>query len=465
VGMALGYVGLRLIRATSAVSVPQIETIGVDGRVVLLAAALALCTVAISGLLPAVRCSKADVHDLLKEGGKASAGMGRHRAQRVLVSGQVAVSVVLLIGTGLFAKSLVRLQQVDPGFGRNGIVALDLSLPGRYSGEACARFFEELLARVQLLPGVRLAGITSHLPLSGEDGSRRFVLLDNPALSDEMPASEYRRVSRGYFDSIGMRLVRGSLFTAFDTPSAPGVAIVNEAFVRRFVSGREVLGTQVLIEDGPSRPREIVGVVADVRHFALQVPSVPEVYIPHSDRPWPNMTLVVRGTGESGAVPIAGIRRELASLDKSIPLGKVTTIEGHLAAASATQRFTTGLLATFAAMALLLSIIGIYGLVALGVAERKVELGLRMAIGADESAIVRLMLREGAVLLGVGLALGLCLAALVTPRLRGLLFAVSALDPVIFTLVPLALMAAGICASYWAARAAARVDPVVCMRQ
>jgi putative ABC transport system permease protein len=465
-GSVLAAAGVRLLVAFSPAGVPRAGEATLDLRVLALTLAAALASSLVSGLLPALHAARADLRSALQRSGRGGSG-GRSAGQRALVVAQVAVSLILLVGASLTARSFAALQAVDPGFLREGALVMDVSLPAAYAtAEARARLFERLLAGVESLPGIRSAGITDNLPLSGEDASRRFRVLasEEPVLAAERPAAEHRGVSPRYFDAMGIAVRRGRAFTESDGPERAGVVAVNQAFVDRFLGGGDALGRQIAIEDGEPRVREVVAVVANVKHFRLGAPALPEMYVPYRDRPRPNVSLVVRAAGVAKGPLAAGIRGELAKLDAGIPLANVKTIDAHLAAASARERFSARVLGVFAALALLMAALGLYGVVAYMAAQRRSEIGLRMALGADKPAIARLVIGEGLRLILAGLVIGLAGALALARLIAAQLYGVGPGDPLAFAWGAVVVAAAALLACGVPALRATRVDPAVCLR-
>ena len=465
-GSLLAAWGVRLLVAFSPAGLPRAEQATLDLRVLALTLAAALASSLVSGLLPALYAARADVRSALQRSGRAGSG-ARSVGQRALVVAQVAVSLILLVGAGLTARSFTALQSVDPGFLREGALVMDLSLPRAYdTAEARARFFQQLVASVESLPGVRSAGITDNLPLSGEDASRRFNVLgsEEAVSAAEHPAAEHRRVSPRYFDAMGISVLRGRVFTEFDGPERAGVVVLNQTFVDRFLSGDKALGRRITIEDGEPRVREVVGVVADVKHFSLGAPAKPETYVPYLDWPRPNASLVVRAAGVAAGPLVSGVRAALERVDAGVPLANVKTIDAHLAAASARERFSARVLGVFAALALLMAALGLYGVVAYMAAQRRSEIGLRMALGADKPAIARLVIGEGLRLALAGLVIGLTGALALARVIAAQLYGVGPSDPVAFAWGAAALAAAALLACCVPALRATRVDPAVCLR-
>jgi predicted permease len=379
------------------------------------------------------------------------------------VVGETALSLVLLAGAGLMVRTLVNLLAVDPGFTAEGALAMDVSLPDAYREPAqAAAFFEELAARARSLPGVTAAGVTTHLPLSGETGSRPFVVDGDVRLGSGKPLAELRKVSDDYFDAMGVALRRGRVLTARDGPEA-GVVVVNEAFVRRFLGEQDPIGRRLFIEDGPERPREVVGVVADLRHSALTRGPQPEMYISHLDRPWRHMTLVVRSTGDV-ALLAAPLRRELAALDAGVAGANVRTLSEYVLASLATERFSLMLLGAFGLSALLLVLIGVHGVTAYAASRRTVELAIRAAIGARRRDLFWLLAGDAVRSVLLGLVAGLAAVLALGRAMRHLLYGVAPADAPTLVLSALLLGILAVVSCLGPAWRAARVDPLRALR-
>jgi putative ABC transport system permease protein len=459
-GLLLAAWGARLIVAISPAGTPRLGEVDLDGRVLAFSFMCSVAACFSSGLVSALRASRTDVCRALAGAGRAEE-TGGGRVQSVFVSVQLASSLVLLSGAGLLAKSVVRLGEVDAGFLRSESVAVDLTRSG-VEREAWAPFYADLLDRVRGLPGVGSAGITNDLPLSGEDSHRSFELVgDDLTTGDEPGDADFRRVSPGYFDAMGVALRRGRGFDERET----GVTIVNEAFVRRFLHGAEPLGRHLIIRDGAPQPREIVGVVGDVKHHSLAEAPEPRLYVTHTDRPWPNMTLVVRAAGGDPASLVPALRRVVAALDPDLPLANVKTIDQYVGASLAPHAFRLRLVGAFAATAVLLAALGVYGVVAWSVGRRRREMAIRMAVGADGADIVRLVLGAGLRLVGFGLAAGLAGALAVAQVVDSLLYEVSPRDPVVLGTVVGLLSGIALLACYLPARRASRLDPLALTRE
>lgn len=463
VGLLLAHWGVGLLLALSPADLPRAANVGLDARLLAFTLILSLATGLLVGLLPAARALvSSDLAATLRPGSRGELGMerGQSRVRLVMVISEVALSLVLLVSAGLLLRSFAELLAVDPGFRTDGVVAMDLSLPRARlaEGESAGDFYRGLLERIEALAPVRLAGATSHLPLSGEDGDRAFTVEGRePVRPGESYGAEYRRISGRYLQAMGIPLLAGRHFTADDGAAAPRVVMVNQALARRFFPQEEALGQRILIHDGEIEPWEIVGVVGDVRHFGVDAEPRPEMYVPLAQRPWLNMTLVVSAEGAGAVVP--AVRQEIAAVDSALPVSNVKTLEGYLSASLARQRFSLALLAGFAAAALALSVMGVYGVQSHLTARRRQEMGLRMALGARRGTVLLLILRQGLLAVLAGVATGMVAAFGLTRLLTSQLYAVSPLDPWTFLLVPLLLAAVAAVACYLPARRALRLDP------
>jgi putative ABC transport system permease protein len=461
-GAAIAWIGVDTLAAFAPADIPRREMIHVDARVLAFAIVIAVVAGTLAGLIPALLASRQDAGDALRSAGRGASPASAN-ALSVFVVLEVALSVVLLVGAGLFVRSFARLGAVDPGFSAEGVIAADVTLPARYGdASAHAAFLTQALERLRTIPGVRYAGATSHLPLSGEDGRRSFRL-DRENTAEEKPTSEFRRISPGYFEAMGIPLVHGRSFDSHDDADAPGVVLVNQAFVGRFLNGQDPLGKVLVVDDGPPRPRQIVGVVGDVKHFDLGTEARPELYVSYFDRTWPSMTLVVRGTGAPADI-VRGIRGEISNIDDALPLTNVKTLGAYVEASIAPRLFGASVLVAFACTALLLTSFGLYGVLSFTVAARTREIGVRLALGAKPNAVVRLVVSKGMLLTSIGLVLGFAVALALSRFVSALLFGVSALDPATYAGVGLLLFGVAFLACSVPARRSARIDPMLALR-
>ena len=364
------------------------------------------------------------------------------------------------------------IQRVDPGFtARSETVAMDLSLDRRYAGRR-AHFFESLLDRIQAQPRIRSAGVTTHLPFSRESGERRYSLVaDSSLFEDEKPFAEYRRVSERYFDAMGMTLRRGRGFSPLDMQeTSTSVVIINTALAERHWPGQDPIGRRLtidhgaMIDDGSTIAREVIGVVANVRHFGRERAVRPELYIPHVDRPWPHMTLVVRARDASAASLVEQVRTEVGKLDRAVPVSNVKTLGDYISASSGARRFSRNLLGGYGVVALLLSSLGIFGIVAHTAGQRKREFAIRSAVGAQERHVLALVLRDGLRVIGVGLAAGAVGAAALAPLAAGMVYRVELLDIGVASVAVSLLAATALLACYLPARCTTKMDPLESLR-
>ncbi len=470
VGVILASWGVRLLLLFGADRLPRIAEIQVDNRVLWFTFAISLLTGLLFGLVPALQVSKTDLNESLKESGRSAMG-GRHRqrARHLLVVSEVALSLVLLVGAGLLAKSFMRLQNVNAGFTPDHLLTATLELPrAKYEDDALkSQFFRQVVERAGGLPGVEAAAAVSHLPLSGKEELDGFRIEGRAEPTDVslIQTADFRVITPGYFRAMRIPLLKGRFFNEQDRASTTYSAIIDESFARRFFPGEDPLGKRV-DEDGSRNGRGfavIVGVVGGVKHTDVKAEPRPTLYVPAEQSPWETMTLVVRSSGDPSALA-AVLREEVAAVDKDQPLSEITTMEQLFAKAVAPQRFNLMLVGLFAALALLLATVGVYGVIAYSVTQRAQELGVRLALGASSRDILRLIICQAMRVSLVGVGLGLVAAVALTRVMTSLLFEVSATDPVVFVGLAVVLIAVTLVASYIPARRATKVDPLVALR-
>jgi predicted permease len=448
-------------------TLPRVQTVGLDARVLVFTLGLSVLVGLLFGLAPALRSTKTDLTESLKDRARGSTpDRRRERVRQLLVVGEIALSLVLLVGGGLMMRSFLRLTSVDPGFDPRGVLALTVPLAGpRYStDEQRAAFFQRLTGQAGSLPGVKSASAINHLPLGGDVWTFGFTLEGRPTPPRaEQPSAVYRVVRPDYFRTMGAALLKGRDFTERDGATAPGVVIVNEALARRHWPGEEPLGKRMTV-GGDARPREVVGVVRDMKQGEWASAPKPEMYLPDSQADAPrSMTLVIRASSDLSEIE-PQVRREVWAIDKDLPVSKVTSMEEVVAESVGPQRFNTLLIGVFAAVALTLAAAGVYGVMSYAVAERTHEIGVRMALGARGRDVLGMVLRQGLVLTLLGLAIGLAGALALTRVMNSLLYEVSVTDPLVFGGVATALTLSALLACYVPARRATQVDPLLALR-
>ncbi len=468
-GLGLAWIGTNIVVKFGPQDVPRLGSNGIDLVVLAFALAVSLATGIAFGILPALRSSRPGLRAVFQDGGRS---VTDNRKQRRLRHGfivlQTALSLVLLVAAGLLLRSFWSLQQVKTGFDPDNVVTAEISLPAmRYSRPAVAPFFRELEGRLRRISGVERVGSALALPLSGWHSCNTFALDDRP---DPPPAErtcvEERVVTPEYFNVMGMTMLAGRAFGEADDQDAIRVAIINETFARRFWPDGNPLDTRFAWGDRSADAdwRTVVGVVQDVRHFGLNRPVEPEVYWTYAQTPWyRDRTLTIRATGDVAAL-LSQVRSEVASMDADLPLFNVNTMGGLISESLRLERFRTLLLTLFAASALLLSVVGIYGVMAYTVAQRTHEIGLRMALGAQRKNVMGVVIREGLTLAVAGVGLGLLGTLAVTRVLEGLLFEVTPTDPITIGAVSVLLVTVAGLAAYVPAGKATTVDPMAALR-
>ncbi len=474
IGSALGVLfggwALRLVTPLIPAEVPRTAQIALDGHLLLFSAALAIASGVLFGLVPALRVSRVSPGNELREGTRGvSAGPNRQRLAQALAVAEIAVALVLLAGGGLMLKSFWRLSHVDPGFRAEHALTFQLRLPTGIRSEHAQRvaFYQQLLAEVEKLPGVQHAGITAVLPLSGSTLASSFAVEGQPlpASADEAPQAETNLVSAGYFQALGLRLLRGRELTEQDVLEQRDVALVSEAMARRYWPGGEAVGKRIRFapfdQDAPWQ--QIVGVVADVKHQGLEQTSPEQVYQPYSSLPPPMATLVVRHSGEDGPLA-AAVKQRAHAINNDLPIHAIRPMDEIVQSSIAQPRFYTTLLGVFAGLGLLLAVLGVYGVLHYAVSRRTHEFGVRMALGASAGDVLRLVLGQALRLVVPGIALGLAASFALTRFLASELFEVSPTDPLVLAGLSLVLAVAAVAASWWPARRATRVQPVTALR-
>lgn len=463
-GLLLATWGTRLVAARLPEGMTDLYRIAVDGRVVAFTVAVSVLAAMLFGLGPAVGAARgAPASTLRSEGRGASAGARVRRVRDALVVGEVALALVLLAGAGLMMRSFVERQRVAPGFAPERLLLVQYALPTlRYpaGSAALAGFHEALTARLARDPGVRAVGVSTEVPLQGGDGDLDFQVEGRPA--ERPPSAWMRAVTPDYLRALGAPLVAGRGFTAEDRAGAPRVALISETFARRHWPGESALGRRITL-GGDTVPVTVVGIVNDMRFDAVDAPAKVELFLPQAQMARRAVTLVVRTAGDPSAL-VPTVRRELAALDPTVPLGAVETMEGRMRESLAMPRLYASLFTIFAGAALALAAVGIYGVIAYTVERRTREFGIRLALGARAQDVRGLVVRQGMGPVVVGVAVGLVGALGATRGLRGLLFGVGVADPVTFGATTGFLMGVALLAAYLPARRATRVAATEALR-
>jgi putative ABC transport system permease protein len=467
-GLLVAKAGTTLLLALRPAALRRFDSVHMDARVFLFVFAISLLTGLLFGLLPAWSSSRGDIAEALRENARTTAGVSRSVLRSFLVTAELALALILLVGAGLLIKGFLRLRSVNPGFNPANVITMYLQLPGTRYPEIPMQtnFRRELLARVNALPGVE-AAMVSDLPLSGNDVDHRIVIdgRPTPAVGAE-PMVQTLSVMGSYFDVMQIPIRAGRDFLPTDREGQPLVAIVNETFVRQLLPGQSPIGTRIDWINEPHKWMTIVGVVADVKHFGLNQPVDPAIFAPFSqnDEAWRKwMTLVIRSRVPVGGL-VEDVKKQVWSLDSQIPLSSIQSMDDLLAVSVAQERFNMLLLGIFAALAVALAGVGIYGMVAYRVNQRTREIGVYIALGAQHRDVLRLVMKDGVKLALLGIVLGLAGAIALTRLMVSLLFDVKPTDPATLIGVALLLAAVALLACYIPARRALSIHPMTALR-
>ncbi|HVG21686.1 MAG TPA: ABC transporter permease [Blastocatellia bacterium] len=468
-GLLLAVCGIKLLISISPDDIPRVSEINLDSRVLVFAGGISLLTGLIFGLAPAFQASKLNLNESLKEGGRGSSEGGhRNRVRSMLVVSELALALVLLVGAGLLIKSFIRLQSVNPGFNPENVLTVGLSLPPsryRLPGPRVA-FFDQLMSRLEALPGAQSAGLTLNLPLNGGGISawHGVVLGGHPITPEETTQTENRIISPSYFRTLGIPLLKGREFAAQDNrQDAPHVVAVSDTLARRLWPGEDPIGKRIQFGHDEPFDREVVAVVGDIKRFGLESSEDMATYIPYAQQPWTDMVIVARAASDPTSLA-AAIKGAVQAVDKDQPVHNIKTLETVITNSTSQRRFNLLLLGVFASVALVLAAVGIYGVMSYSVTQRTHEIGIRMALGATPSDVLRLVVGHGLTLTLAGIGIGIGAACAVTQVLESLLYGVSATDPLTFAGTALLLASVALMASFIPARRATRVDPMIALR-
>ncbi len=472
-GLGLAAGALRVLTTLDPTSLPPLAPVRLDTTVVLFTLVLSVVTTLLFGLAPALRTLRVNLVESLREGSQqATLGGRRQRLRGVLVTAEVALAVILVIGAGLMIRSLAALGQIDLGFNPDRVLTMRLAVPAATydTADEVVGFYDRLLERVRGLPGVEHAGVVRALPLAttiGDSGVDVEGFEETPGTNAK---GDWQIVSDGAFEALGTRLVRGRWFTAQDTTASAPVSVINETMARTYWKDGEALGGRMRMGNAMRPWTTVVGIVADERHNGVTGIVKEKFYVPHSQ--WHvvtagsiirNVFLLVRTTGEPLSVSGA-VRAEIRQMDANLPVANIRSMSEVVSTALATPRLTSFLLAAFAAIALALAAVGIYGVLAYLVSQRTHEIGIRLAIGANRGQVLVMVLKQGIVLAAIGIGIGLVAAFGLTRLMRSLLYQVTASDPITYVIVPIALLVVTLIASYLPALRATRVSPTMALR-
>jgi putative ABC transport system permease protein len=465
-GLLLALWGTDVLVAAGPADIPRVSQAGLDARVLAFTLLVSVATGVVFGLAPALQASRPDLTGALKDGSRGSTeGLRRNRFRSALVVAEVAISLVLLIGAGLLMRSFVRLMRTDPGFDPARVVALDLPLGGRYNTpEKQDAFFAQLASRVRALPNVEAVGVVNNLPFGNSVDQLEFDIEGRPPFPPgAKPLAHYTIVSPGYFDALKIPMRSGRTFTDHDDARSPNVTLISESLARAVFAGENPVGRRIVPDEGKP-PLEVVGVVGDARRTSLASEPEPEFYVPFAQAAQRRMNLVVRAGASDPAALTSSLRGAVAELDKDQLIWQTRTLDQLVSASVASRRFNMTLLGLFAAVAMALAALGLYGVMAYSVTRRTHEIGVRMALGARGSDVLRMVVWQGMKLAAGGVAAGLVAAFAVTRVLASLLYGVTTTDPLTYAGLALLLCAVALLASYIPARRATKVDPMEALR-
>ncbi|HMV82599.1 MAG TPA: ABC transporter permease [Blastocatellia bacterium] len=463
-GLLLAVWSSEAIRALGGTQIPRADQIGLDGVALGFTFLLSMLTGVVFGLVPALQASRADLNGTLKEGGRSGAAGGRHRLRSALVAVEIALSLMLLVGAGLLIKNFRQLLNTDPGFNTRNLLSLEVALTGERYGDSRQRsaFYRQALERLSSLPGVQAAAAVNHPPFSGRRGINVFRIEGRPeptGMSDT-PLADFRVISSGYFRMMDIPVLQGRAFNESDGADAPRVAIVNQAFVQRFLPGENPLGRRL---SGGNEWVTVVGVVGDIRQSGLDQETAPHVYAPYLQLPAGRSGILLRTSVDPLSLA-ATVQKQVNAVDPDLPIYNLHAMDELIADSMAGRRLNLVLLTVFALTALALAAVGIYGVISYSVSQRAREIGIRLAIGAQRADVLKLIVRQGMIPVAIGMAAGIAGALALARVVATLLVGISANDPITFAAIVILLATVALPACFIPARRATKVDPIIVLR-
>lgn len=469
VGLLLAVWWADLLVALGKEDIPRAVQVSIDWRVLGFTFGVALITGILFGLAPALQSTKTDLTESLKEGGRGSGSASRHLTRNIFVVSELAVAVVLLVAAGLLLQSFWRLRSTDSGLKTDNVLTFNIAIPeARYNGDQQVQFFQSLHERLQAVPGVESASAIYPLPLSGDRFGISFKIESRPVAPQDEPSGDFFTVDTGSFKALGIPIIKGRDFDPRDQHHSTPVIIISEAFAREYFPNEDPIGKRIQpgvasYENEHSTMREIIGVVANIRNRSLDTEPKPAFYVPHTQVPFSQMVVVMKTKTEPHSL-IGSVTKEVAAMDKDVPVFLTRTLDEYISASVSTPRFNTTLLGIFAGVALILTMVGLYGVMSYSVAQRTNEIGIRLALGAQTRDVLSMVVKQGFRLVLLGLGIGLLGALLTTRVMASLLFGVTTKDPLTFISVAVLLGFVALVACFIPALRATRVDPLSALR-
>jgi putative ABC transport system permease protein len=464
-GLLLATWAVRVILSLSSAKIPRIEYVSMDVPVLLFALGISLLTAILFGLIPATQFSRPNLQSTLKEGGRGANKLTRRQwIRNSLVVAEVAVALVLLTGAGLLVRSFVSVTRVDPGFDKDRVLALQVFLSRNQKADQITAFYDQSLEKIKTVSGVQAAALVASPPFINVEQDVPFTIQGQPAPpKGSEPSAFYSEVSPDYPTALSIPLQRGRFFNRFDTADSALVVVINQTMARRYFPNEDPIGKHVAVIFNQPEVREIVGVIGDVLHSGLDTNARPEMFVPYWQSPTPQMTFVVKTTPDAAAL-LGAVKTAIREVNRNQTFSKASTMEQLVDDSLKQRRFNLFLLASFAVLALVLAAVGVYGSINYSTRQRTHEIGLRMALGAQQRDVLRLVVGHGLALSLIGVAIGLAASLALTRLMKGLLFGISATDPTTFAAISLLLVSIGLLASWIPARRATKVDPLVALR-